>query len=219
MIFLFGKDKIFFIFAKKIIDMKVFLKILLLMALPLTALCQAGDSTSRSTDDAIREMCQHIHNQYPLATLQDIYKTCYQDFFGAEHLMSDTAAARYYIHQELEQCRDTDLSLIPKCEPTGYRHRFVRINFSNILERQLSEEQLVMMFIDAAGKDNAFSDDWLSEWKNIETIALEVNPGWADAELQSELTIAAENSHAVRHSEAFRENYNPHYRIVRNNGL
>ena len=167
-------------------------------------------------DKAIRQMCQYIHNQYPLATLQDIYKTCYQDFFGAEHLMNDTAAARHYIHYELEQCADTDLSLIPKREPTGFRHRFVRINFSNIVEGNLTEEQLVMMFINAAGKDNAFSDDWASEWKKIEKIAVEINPDWKNEELQSELTEAAGHKYAVRHSEAFRNNYNPHYRIVRN---
>ena len=173
--------------------------------------------TSCKNDDRdIREMCQTIHNQYPLATLQDIYKTCYQDFFGAEHLMNDTAAARYYIHYELEQCKDSDLSLMPKREPTGFRHRFVRINFSNILDGETTEEQLVMMFIDAAGKDNAFSDDWASEWKKIEVIALEVNPAWKDEALQSELTEAAANRYAVRHSEAFRNNYNPHYRIIRN---
>ena len=173
-------------------------------------------SCEKSDNKAIRSMCAQIHAAYPLATLQDVYKTCYQDFFGAEHLMNDTAAARQYIHYELEQCRDTDLSLMPKREPTGFRHRFVRINFSNIIDGELSKEQLVTMFIGAAGKDNAFSDDWASEWRNIEKIALEVNPGWRDAELQRELTYAAENRYAVRHSEAFRNSYNPHYRIVRN---
>ena len=105
---------------------------------------------------------------------------------------------------------------MPKREPTGFRHRFVRINFSNIVEGELTEEQLVMMFIGAAGKDNAFSDDWASEWQQIEKIALKVNPDWADAELQAELMEAAANKYAVRHSEEFRNNYNPHYRIVRN---
>ena len=176
-------------------------------------------TSCKNDERAIREMCQYIHNQYPVATLQDIYKTCYQDFFGAEHLMNDTAAARYYIHQELEQCKDTDLSLMPRREPTGFRHRFVRINFSNIVEGELTEEQLVMMFIDAAGKDNAYSDDWFEEWKKIDKIALEVNPDWKDDELQSELMMAAEHKYAVRHSEAFRNNYNPHYRIIRQDGF
>ena len=163
---------------------------------------------------AIRQMCEEIHNNYPLATLQDIYKTCYQDYFGAEHLMNDTAAARKYIHYELEQCRDTDLSLMPKYEPTGFRHRFTRVNFSCLVDGELTEEQLVMMFIAAAGQDNAYGDDWATEWRIIEKTALEVNPLWADPELQSELLEAADNRYAVRHSEAFRNNYNPHYRIV-----
>ena len=172
--------------------------------------------TSCSNDDkAIRQMCQDIHDRYPLATLQDIYKTCYQDFFGAEHLMNDTAAARYYINYELQQCRNLDLSFMPKREPTGFRHRFVRINFSNIIEGELTEEQMLTMFIDAAGKDNAYGDSWLEEWQKIEKIAIETVPEWEDAELQSELMMAAEGNHAVRHSDAFRENYNPHYRIVR----
>ena len=165
-------------------------------------------------DRAIRQMCEEIHARYPLATLQDVYKTCYQDFFGAEHLMNDTAAARKYIHYELEQCRDTDLSAMPKREPTGFRHRFTRVNFSCLVDGEITEEQLLTMFIDAAGKDNAFGDDWLSEWYKIENIALKVNPAWADGELQSELREAAYGKYAVRHSGAFRNNYNPHYRIV-----
>ena len=72
------------------------------------------------------------------------------------------------------------------------------------------------MFINAAGKDNAYNDDWLAEWQKIEKIAIKTVPEWKDAELQSELMNAAEHKYAVRHSEAFRNNYNPHYRIVRN---
>lgn len=172
-------------------------------------------SCDNKTERDIRVMCQYIHNQYPKATLQDVYKTCYQDFFGAEHLMNDTATARKYIHYELEQCQNVDLSLMPKREPTGFRHRFVRINFSNLIDGEITEEQLVMMFINAAGKDNAYSSDWLLEWKLIEKIAIETVPEWKDMELQSELIEAADGNHAVRHSEAFRSNYNPHYRIVR----
>ena len=164
---------------------------------------------------AIREMCKDIHEKYPLATLQDVYKTCYQDYFGAEHLMNDTAMVRKYIHFELEQCQNTDMSAMPKYEPTGFRHRFTRINFSTIVEGEVTEEKMVMMFIEAAGNDNAYGDDWLSEWLTIEKIAVRTIPAWRDEALQSELLNAAKGKHAVRHSEAFRSSYNPHYRIVR----
>lgn len=166
-------------------------------------------------DKAIRQMCEEIHAQYPLATLQDVYKTCYQDYFGAEHLMSDTAAARQYLQRELAECRNTDMNLMPKREPTGFRHRFSRINLSCIVEGELTEKQLLALFFDAAGKENAYGDAWAEEWQKIERIALKVCPDWANEPLQAELRLAAEGNHAVRHSEAFRKAYHPHYRIVR----
>ena len=39
--------------------------------------------------------------QYPKARLLDIYKSCFQDYMGAEHLVNDTASAKAYLDQEL----------------------------------------------------------------------------------------------------------------------
>lgn len=185
--------------------------------LVIAAVLVAGGITAippNNENKAIRQMCENIHEQYPMATLQDVYKTCYQDYFGAEHLMSDTAAARYYLSKELEECRETDMSYLPKREPTGFRHRYVRINLACIVDGELTEDQLLTMFFEAASKDNALGDSWSEEWKKIESIALQVCPDWADETLQAELRLAAEGRQAVRHSEAFRNAYNPHYRIV-----
>lgn len=166
-------------------------------------------------EKAIYRMCFEIQLYYPHATLQDVYKTCYQDYFGAEHLMTDTAAAREYLHLELEQCRDTDLSKTPRREHTGFRHRFARLYLICVLDGEITEEQLLTMFIEAAEKNIAYSNEWASEWEKIEKIALEANPLWADEALQAELREAAQGNLPVRHSEAFRQYYNPHYRIVR----
>ena len=180
---------------------------LIVLSIPLLTSCD-------KEKEAIRQMCREILLRYPQATLQDVYKTCYQDYFGAEHLLTDTASARRYLHQELEECRNTDMSTMPKEEPTGFRHRFKRINLSNVVDNELTEDQLLAMFIKAAGKNNAFGDDWESEWKKIVHIALQVNQNWFDLELLSDLQEAARAKQPVRHSEAFRKAYNPHYRIV-----
>ena len=172
-------------------------------------------SSCHNEDKLIRQMCEDLHTRYPQATLQDIYKTCYQDYFGAEHLLTDTASAREYLSLELDECRETDMSAMPNEEPTGFRHRFSRINLSNVVNGKLTEQQLLAMFIEAAAKDNAFGDDWTGEWDKIASIALEVNPGWRDSALMAELQEAAQTNRAVRHSEAFRKAYNPHYRIVK----
>lgn len=165
---------------------------------------------------AIRSMCEEIAKNYPQATLQDIYKTCFQDFFGAEHLLSDTAAAHQYLKAEIEATQAQDLSTMPVYEPTGFRHRFTRVNLSLVHSGEMSENELFARFVEAAGTNNAFSDNWAEEWAKVETIALEVQPAWADSALQAELRYAASIQSAVRHSEAFRQAYHPHYRIIVN---
>ncbi|MBO6074603.1 MAG: hypothetical protein J6P74_05665 [Paludibacteraceae bacterium] len=192
------------------------MKKLLVIALVALSLV-ACTPTSSVPEDSVRELCEYMVSTYPQATLQDVYKTCYQDFFGAEHLMQDTAAARAYLHYELNELRSERVNKlgIPMREPTGFRHRFERINLAMVLNGEMSEETLLQLFIDAAGKDNALHEHWADEWAEIEAIALQVQPAWQNDELQALLREAAAGNHAVHHSEAFRNTYNPHYRIIR----
>ncbi len=169
-----------------------------------------------SEEQAIRTMCMEIAEHYPQATLQDVYKTCFQDFFGAEHLMRDTAVAHQYLKEEITATEAQDLSAMPMYEPTGFRHRFTRANLSLVHNGAMSEDELFARFVEAADTNNAFSDNWAEEWEQIEFIALEVRPAWADSSLQAELRYAASIPSAVRHSEAFRQHYRPHYRIIKN---
>jgi len=194
-------------------SMRKYLLFILLALSCLTVHLQADEAREQA---AIRDFCAELISRYPAATLQDIYKTCYQDFFGAEHLMQDTAAARQYIQYELSQCAGQDLSAMPAQEPTGFRHRFVRLNLSEVTSGRMTADELQRLFIDAAGTDNAYSEDWYGEWQRIEAIALEVNPAWQGSELQTALREAAQRKAPVRHSEQFRNTYNPHYRIIRN---
>lgn len=192
---------------------------LLLVTVGLTACTRRGDIPR----DDVRAMCEQIAEVYPAATLQDVYKTCYQDFFGAEHLMQDTAAARAYLQYELEVMRSEGVEELrmPMREPTGFRHRFERINLALVLSGEMSEEELLQLFIDAAGDErmNSLRDKgmngWANEWAEIEAIALEVHPAWQNDELQAALNEAAAGNHAVHHSESFRNTYKPHYRIIR----
>ena len=189
------------------------LLVIALVALSLVA-CTPKSSVP---GDSVRELCEYMVSTYPQATLQDVYKTCYQDFFGAEHLMQDTAAARAYLHYELNELRSERVNELgmPMREPTGFRHRFERINLAMVLNGEMSEETLLQLFIDAAGKDNALHEHWADEWAEIEAIALQVQPAWQNEELQALLRQAAAGNHAVHHSEAFRNTYKPHYRIIR----
>jgi len=192
---------------------------LLVIYLIMSALLPAQGASRTVPKDAVRQMCEEIQARYPVATLQDVYKTCYQDFFGAEHMMRDTAAARQYLHFELENCAELDLSAMPLREPTGFRHRYVRVNLLTIIEGQMTEEELLARFIEAANSTDsalpASAAEWENEWQQIEAIALQVNPDWHNEELQALLREAAKNKQAVHHSEPMRNAYNLHYRIIK----
>lgn len=185
------------------------------LALILVTLACIGCSPKPDANEqSIRIMCTELLQQYPQATLQDVYKSCYQDFFGAEHLIADTAMARRYLSDELAECAEQDLAAMPAYEPTGFRGRCVRINLSQVLNGNLSESELFRLFLLSAHAVNAYSNQWADEWQQIENIALAVQPLWADATLQEQLTYAAQHNAPVRHSAVFRQAYNPHYRIV-----
>ena len=192
------------------------MKKLIILALAV-AMLVACAQTENVPEKAVRELCEQMVHVYPQATLQDLYKTCYQDFFGAEHAISDTASAREYLRYELQQCANEDLFRMPSNELTGFRHRFVRANLRLILtDSVMTEDELFDAFLTAANANAPVHDNWADEWAQIEAIALQVHPAWKDTELQSLLREAAKTNSAVHHSEAFRQAYHPHYRIIPN---
>ena len=192
--------------------------IAILAALSLSA-CLPRKATSGVPEDAVRTLCEEMVRTYPQATLQDLYKTCYQDFFGPGHMVTDSAAAWRYIHYEVEALTNDsskELWREVKDEPTGFRHRFVRVDLRRIVLGQISEAEVLCPFIEAANTATPVHDRWAEEWAQIETIALQVHPAWADTELQNALHEAAQANGAVHHSEAYRNAYHPHYRIITN---
>lgn len=46
---------------------------------------------------------------YPKSRLLDIYKSCFQDYMGAEHLVSDRQRVKAYLDKELNETALDDL--------------------------------------------------------------------------------------------------------------
>ena len=71
--------------------------------------------------------------QYPQARLLDIYKSCFQDYMGAEHLVSDTSSARSYLEYEISTTSADDL--MPwYYEPCGTEGKHVRVSLRAVHE-------------------------------------------------------------------------------------
>ena len=194
---------------------------LLTLALALLTLtgCLRHKVEQKVPEESVQTLCEYMVSTYPQATLQDLYKTCYQDFFGPGHMVIDSASARGYLLCEVEQIKANGMNGVmgewAKDEPTGFRHRFARVDLRRIALGEIGEDELLRRFMDAANTATPVHDNWADEWTQIEAIALQVHTAWADVKLQADLHNAAANNQAVHHSEAFRKAYRPHYRLVK----
>ena len=161
---------------------------------------------------SIRAAIERQMAAYPKSTLQDIYKSFYQEHFGPGHIISDTASARRYLMHELSEMDETSS---PYFEPTGSQGDFVRVYLSAVADSLITAEQLLDALIKSANSWQDPTVSWLEKWEAIVSIIqankMEIEGFEADLPL---LTEAARNNQAVHHSLRYNEAYHPHYRIV-----
>ena len=161
---------------------------------------------------SIRAAIEHQMETYPESTLQDIYKSFYQDRFGPGHMITDTASARSYLMRELSEMTYTSAVYY---EPTGSEGRYVRVYLSAVANSLITVEQLLDAFVRSANADKGENKDWEAEWTCIVGIITKhgiILDGF-DKDVAM-LNEASQNRQAVHHSRAYNEAYHPHYRIV-----
>ena len=161
---------------------------------------------------AVRSAIEMHLVTYPQSTLQDIYKSFYQEHFGPGHIISDTASARRYLMRELSEMGKTQL---PYFDPTGSQGDYVRVYLSAVADSLITAEQLLDAFVRSANSRQEPTVNWMDKWKAIVSIIqankIELEGFETDLPL---LTEAAQNNQAVHHSRRYNEAYHPHYRIV-----
>ncbi len=149
---------------------------------------------------------------YPESTLQDIYKSFYQEHFGPGHIISDTASARRYLMRELSEMGETQS---PYFEPPGSQGDYVRVYLSVVSDSLITAEQLLDAFVRSANSRQEPAVSWMEKWEVIINIIqankIELEGFETDLPL---LTEAARNNQAVHHSRRYNETYHPHYRVV-----
>ena len=149
---------------------------------------------------------------YPESTLQDIYKSFYQEHFGPGHIINDTASARRYLIRELSEMGETPS---PYFEPTGCQGDYVRVYLSAVANSLITAEQLLDAFVRSANSWQESAVSWMVKWEAIISIiqanTIEIEGLETDLPLLNE---AARNNQAVHHSRPYNEAYHPHYRIV-----
>ena len=163
--------------------------------------------------------------KYPDTSLQDVYKSCFQDYFGPAHAIAGRDMARKYIEQELGRavCDDTCYY-----EPCGWRGNYYRVSLSAVADSLLSVDELADAFYRSAPQQTPVVDErWVAEWNRTVQVVREVvtenasrisrmSPLIVDFATDSAAIadMLAQGKYVVHHSERYNELYHPHYRIV-----
>ncbi len=186
------------------------------------------DYSSNEFKDTIVSVVTRYISHYPQSNLSDIYKFFFQDKFGPEHLVSDTASVGVYLRNELASyslCDFNNTSVSNNynviggssyMEITGYEGNYVRIDLAVVKEGIVNYKQYRDAFIQSA-KSSPKVDitAWRTEWNAIESIIKTMNLNFENynkdkTEIESML---ARGEYVGHHSRKFIKMYRPHYRL------
>ena len=159
---------------------------------------------------------------FPESRAQDIYKSFCQDNLGPEHLIPDPASAANYLREELRTYQE-DLDSLQYEVPellyfsVGDHGNYIRVDLSVVLDNLVTEDAFLDAFVRSANEGKrASEEEWISKWQEVSRILREkhANMPELDEDLQTLDSLVSEGYLIMHHSQAFRDAYHPHYRII-----
>lgn len=151
---------------------------------------------------------------YPESTLQDIYKSFFQDEFGPGHLLNNLDHAREYFDMELEDMVSRGRH---ESEAVGLGKNFVRVPMDLVKDDLIKDEDFFAAFIESS-KDFKKPDlvYWKQRWELIEGVVEKMGlqlPDF-DRDKQALRKMLDQGETMVHHSDRYNMAYDPHYRIM-----
>ena len=162
----------------------------------------------------VRSAVERMIADYPHSTLQDIYKSFFQDNFGPGHAVPDSAQAAAWLRGELAKVERLDVQLY---EPTGYNGNYYRVSLAAVASGKVQQDALLSAFLRSVRMVQPSEvAAWVKEWEQIEGIiaTMELSLPNYDADAKAIAAMLAEGHYAVHHSRVYNEHYAPHYRII-----
>lgn len=160
----------------------------------------------------VRAAVEHQIKLFPDITLQDLYKGFFQDCFGPEHLVSDSATVAKYINEELAAF---DSLSGPDADQLGFTDKFVRVNLSVIKSGEFSEDEFIKAFMKSAKPTGYTVEKWKKDWREIDAVIASMKLNLPDyAEMSPKIFAMIDSGkYVMHHSEKFNK-YNFHYRLM-----
>ena len=172
-------------------------------------------SYSYSSYKNLSILIKQIEN-HPKQTLQDVYKSCYQDEYGPGHLIPNETTAINSLLQEINSIEE-DYNPITLFEETGLNGSYLRVDLTLIQKEVVPFFVLFRALIISANIGSQKTDD---DWSNIWTeIVDEIRNSTLTFENFEEDVvrldeISKSKDKVVHHSELYENTYHPHYRII-----
>lgn len=156
-----------------------------------------------------RELLLEHYRTYPLLQIQDIFKYLYQSSFGCEHMVSSSEAVTEYIRKEWEDSCGKDEMLIDILDGD-----YIRVHL-NFLKYGLDAETLGRLFVDSAEKEINGRENLEDKLETARKMVSEGELPFSAEEFEKKAEEWKTGGYPpVHHSDIFRENYHPAYRVI-----
>lgn len=148
---------------------------------------------------------------HPSMQYQDVVKLCYQSAFGAEHILSDAERAKAYLCAEFESVLITDEPLFEQISP-----EIVRVNLGAWKREGRELDPLFEAFKKSVFINENSIEIFLLYLDTAKKTMVALLPNFNEEQWFDFLEeYKANGIKPIHHSNAYRENEKPSYRIVK----
>lgn len=157
-------------------------------------------------------LLSHMH-RYPAWNVQDIYKLAHQATLGSEHAVSDRAHTSLQLEEEISHLSGEMID--PLIDPISVDGGIVRVHLRPYAHLKFPSGVLLEAYMQTASRFRG-STDILEEYLvQIEELAQFSYLNVEQASLEEFFSLMRKGGFpAVHHSKAFKQTYNPAYRVI-----
>ena len=157
-----------------------------------------------------RKLLLEHYKAYPKLQITDIFKFLFQSSFGCEHLVSNEESAVEYIRREYSSAEQTSALT----EELDGEYGRVHLGY---IDEGISCETLGRLFCLSAKTESNGKDELIKKLQTAKELIKEGILPLSLAEFEREEAEWREGGYgAIRHSEVFRNEYKPSYRVISN---
>ena len=158
-----------------------------------------------------RELLINHYKQYPKMEIQDMLKFIFQSSFGCEHMVSSEDFAIDYIKKEYASMVKGENPLIDSLDG-----EYSRVSIS-YLDKGLSAETLGRLFYLSAKKETQGKENLEKKLLVLKELINEEALPFSTHEAEKIINEWADSGYpAIHHSDTFRKEYRPTYRVIDN---